>query len=138
LPWKFEAGTPDISGAVGLMEAVKYLTKLGMDNVRAHEYELTKYAMRRMLEIQKIETYGPADASLRCGIIPFNIEGFSSHDVALFLDNFGIMIRSGYHCTQPLHTIFKLKSSARASFYIYNTREEIDRLIEVLKEIEQS
>jgi cysteine desulfurase/selenocysteine lyase len=137
LPWKFEAGTPNICGGVGLMEAVKYLRKLGMENVNAHECMLTEYAMRRMQECQKVKIYGPKDASVKCGIIPFNVEGLSSHDVALFLDNYGIMIRSGFHCAQPLHEIFKLKSSARASFYIYNTREEIDRFIEVLKEIEQ-
>jgi len=138
LPWKFEAGTPDVCGGVGLMEAVRYLKKLGMENVKAHECQLTEYAMQRMQEGQKIKIYGPKDVSIKCGIIPFNVEGFSSHDVALFLDNYGIMIRSGFHCAQPLHERFKLKSSARASFYIYNTREEVDRFIEVLKEIEQA
>jgi len=137
LPWKFEAGTPNVCGGVGLMEAVRYLRKLGMENVKAHECMLTEYAMQRMQECQKVKIYGPKDASVKCGIIPFNVEGLSSHDVALFLDNYGIMIRSGFHCAQPLHEIFKLKSSARISFYIYNTREEVDRFIEVLKEIEQ-
>ena len=137
LPWKFEAGTPNVCGGVGLMEAVRYLKKLGMENVNAHECMLTEYAMQRMQECQKVKIYGPKDASVKCGIIPFNVEGLSSHDVALFLDNYGIMIRSGFHCAQPLHEIFKLKSSARASFYVYNTREEVDRFIEVLKEIEQ-
>jgi cysteine desulfurase/selenocysteine lyase len=137
LPWKFEAGTPNICGGVGLMEAVRYLRKLGMENVKAHECMLTEYALRRMQECQKVKIYGPTDASVKCGIIPFNVEGSGSHDVALFLDNYGIMIRSGLHCAQPLHELFKLKSSARASFYIYNTREEVDRFIKVLKEIEQ-
>jgi cysteine desulfurase/selenocysteine lyase len=137
LPWKFEAGTPNVCGGVGLMEAVRYLRKLGMENVKAHECMLTEYAMQRMQECQKVKIYGPKDASVKCGIIPFNVEGLSSHDVALFLDNYGIMIRSGFHCAQPLHEIFKLKSSTRVSFYIYNTREEVDRFIEVLKEIEQ-
>ena len=137
LPWKFEAGTPNVCGGVGLMEAVRYLRKLGMENVKAHECMLTEYAMQRMQECQKVKIYGPKDASVKCGIIPFNVEGLSSHDVALFLDNYGIMIRSGFHCAQPLHEIFKLKSSARVSFYIYNTREDVDRFIEVLKEIEQ-
>jgi cysteine desulfurase/selenocysteine lyase len=137
LPWKFEAGTPNVCGGVGLMEAVRYLRKLGMENVKAHECMLTEYAMQRMQECQKVKIYGPKDASVKCGIIPFNVEGLSSHDVALFLDNYGIMIRSGFHCAQPLHEMFKLKSSARVSFYIYNTREEVDRFIEVLREIEQ-
>jgi cysteine desulfurase/selenocysteine lyase len=137
LPWKFEAGTPNVCGGVGLAEAVRYLRKLGMENVNAHECSLTKYAMQHMQECQKINIYGPKDVSIKCGIIPFNVDGLSSHDVALFLDNYGIMIRSGFHCAQPLHEIFKLNSSARASFYVYNTREEVDRFIEVLKEIEQ-
>jgi len=137
LPWKFEAGTPNICGGIGLMEAVEYLERIGMENIKRHEEMLTEYAMTRMKECEKIKIYGPEDASVKCGIIPFGINGLSSHDVALFLDNYGIMVRSGFHCAQPLHQIFKLQSSVRASFYIYNTREEIDRFVEVLKEIEQ-
>jgi cysteine desulfurase/selenocysteine lyase len=137
LPWKFEAGTPHIAGGVGLMEAVKYLRGIGMKDVEAHEKSLTEYAMTRMPESsKKIRIYGPKDASVKCGIIPFGIDGLSSHDIALFLDNYGIMVRSGFHCAQPLHKVFKLNSSARASFYIYNTREEIDKFADVLKEIE--
>jgi cysteine desulfurase/selenocysteine lyase len=137
LPWKFEAGTPNISGGVGLMEAVKYLAKIGMENVKSHECTLTKYALQHMQECQKVKIYGPTDASIKSGIIPFGVDDLGSHDIALFLDNYGIMVRSGFHCAQPLHEVFKLKSSARVSFYIYNTCEEIDRFIEVLKEIEQ-
>ncbi|MBS7615915.1 cysteine desulfurase [Candidatus Bathyarchaeota archaeon] len=138
LPWKFEAGTPNICGGVGLMAAIKYLETLGMENVEAHECRLTEYAIKRLHECRKVTVYGPENASKRCGIIPFNVEGFSSHDIALFLDNYGIMIRSGFHCAQPLHQRLKLPSSARASFYIYNTKEEIDKFIEALKEIEKS
>ena len=137
LPWKFEAGTPNVCGGVGLMAAVKYLNDLDMGNVKEHEGILTEYAIGRMHECEKVQIYGPEDASLKCGILPFGVEGLSSHDVALFLDSYGIMIRSGFHCAQPLHEKFRLKSSARTSFYIYNTREEIDRLVEVLKEIER-
>ena len=137
LPWKFEAGTPNVCGGVGLMAAVRYLNDLDMENVREHEEILTEYTIRRMQECEKVQIYGPEDASLKCGILPFGVEGLSSHDVALFLDSYGIMIRSGFHCAQPLHEKFRLKSSARASFYIYNTREEIDRLVEALKEIER-
>jgi len=137
LPWKFEAGTPNICGGVGLMAAIKYLKDIGMKNVKTHEETLTKYAMHHMQDREKVKIYGPKDASIKCGIIPFSVDGLSSHDVALFLDSYGIMIRSGFHCAQPLHEKFNLKSSARASFYIYNTREEIDRFVEVLKEIEQ-
>jgi cysteine desulfurase/selenocysteine lyase len=137
LPWKFEAGTPNIAGAVGLGAAVKYLEGLGMDNVFSHEKTLTRYAIERMKDCSKVTVYGPTDLSKRGGIISFSVKGLSSHDVALFCDNFGIMMRSGYHCAQPLHQVFKLESSARASFYIYNTKDEIDRFIEVLKELDK-
>jgi len=137
LPWKFEGGTPNICGGIGLMSAVKYLKSVGMENVKEHEGILTEYAIGRMQECEGVKIYGPEDASLKCGILPFGVNGISSHDVALFLDSYGIMIRSGFHCAQPLHEKLRLKSSARASFYIYNTREEIDRLVEVLKEIER-
>jgi len=137
LPWKFEAGTPNVCDGVGLMEAVRYLKRIGMENVKTHECMLTEYAIKHMQECEKVRMYGPKDASIKCGIIPFGVDGLSSHDVALFLDNYGIMIRSGFHCAQPLHQIFKLQSSARVSFYIYSTHEEIDRFVEVLKEIEQ-
>ena len=137
LPWKFEAGTPNISGGIGIMEAVRYLKRIGMENVRAHECTLTEYAMKGMQECKRAKIYGPKDVSIKCGIIPFGIDGLSSHDVALLLDNYGIMVRSGFHCAQPLHETLALSSSARVSFYVYNTREEIDRFIEILKEIEQ-
>lgn len=136
LPWKFEAGTPNTEGAVGLMAAVKYLKHLGMENVKKHEQSLTEYALPRMLNCSgSVEVYGTKNTSAKSGIIPFGVKGLSSHDVALFLDNYGIMVRSGFHCAQPLHELFKLSSSARASFYVYNTQKEIDRFIEVLKEI---
>jgi cysteine desulfurase/selenocysteine lyase len=136
LPWKFEAGTPNIAGAAGLGAAVRYLEGLGMDNVFTHERELTKYAVDRMRQFSKVTVYGPSDLSKKCGIIPFAIKGMSSHEVAGLFNEFGIAMRSGYHCAQPLHQIFKLESSARASFYVYNTKEEVDRFIEILKEIE--
>ena len=137
-PWKFEAGTPNICGAVGLAEAVKYLEAIGMDNVLSHERDLTKYAVEHMQECSKCTIYGSCDISKKCGIIPFSVKGLSSHDVALICDNYGIMIRSGFHCAQPLHQqVLKLQSSARASFYIYNTQDEIARFIEVLREFEQ-
>jgi cysteine desulfurase/selenocysteine lyase len=134
-PWKFEAGTPNIDGAVGMAAAIKYLEKIGMDNILAHEQSLTKYAVDKMKSLNKISLYGPTDSS-KCGIIPFNITGLSSHDVALLCDSYGIAIRSGYHCAQPLHQMLQLQSSVRASFYLYNTTEEIDRFIEVLKELQ--
>jgi cysteine desulfurase/selenocysteine lyase len=138
LPWKFEAGTPNVCGAVGLMEAIRYLTRIGMENVKSHEEMLTKYAIPQMEGCcRKIRIYGTKNIADKCGIVPFGVDGLSSHDIALFLDNYGIMVRSGFHCAQPLHEIFELSSSARASFYVYNTREEIDRFADVLKEIEQ-
>jgi len=137
VPWKFEAGTPNISGAIGLGVAVEYLENIGMEKVLEHERRLTKYTLERMEESSKVTIHGPRSLSEKLGIIPFTVEGLSSHDVALFFDNYGIMIRSGYHCAQPLHQIFKLESSARSSFYVYNTETEVDRFVEVLKEFDQ-
>jgi cysteine desulfurase/selenocysteine lyase len=135
-PWKFEAGTPNISGAIGLAAAIKYLEQVGMDNILAHEKALTKHAIKGIKDLSKITIYGPTGQSSKCGIIPFGVQGLSSHDVALLCDSYGIAIRSGYHCAQPLHQIFQIQSSARASFYLYNTKEEIDRFLEVLKELQ--
>jgi cysteine desulfurase/selenocysteine lyase len=137
VPYKFEAGTPNIADAIGLGAAVKYLQAVGMDNVLNHERELTRYAVERLKECKKVTLYGSTDASKKLGILAFGVEDLSSHDVALFCDNYGITLRSGYHCAQPLHEIFKLESSARASFYLYNTKPEIDRFVEVLKELDQ-
>jgi cysteine desulfurase/selenocysteine lyase len=135
-PWKFEAGTPNISGAIGLSAAIKYLKQIGMNNILAHEKTLTKYAIEKMKKLNNVTLYGPTDSSKCGGIIPFNINGLSAHDVALLCDSYGIAIRSGYHCAQPFHQIMQLPSSARASFYLYNTHEEIDQFLEVLKEIQ--
>ncbi len=133
VPGKFEAGTPNICGVIGLGAAIDYLKRISMEEVFEHEKELTEYTVKRMEESDEIKLYGASDLSKRCGIIPFGVRDVSAHDVALLCDNYGIMIRSGYHCAQPLHEILKLKASARASFYIYNTREEVDHFIEVLK-----
>jgi cysteine desulfurase/selenocysteine lyase len=137
LPWKFEAGTPNIAGAVGLGAAVKYLQNLGMEKVFNHEKELTKYAYSRMSECSKVTLYGPTDMSKKCGIIPFGVKGFSSHEAAALFNEYGIALRSGYHCAQPLHEVFKLSSTARASFYLYNTVEEIDRFVDILGELDK-
>ena len=136
LPYKFEAGTPNIAGAIGLGAAVKYLSDLGMDNVFAHEKELTKYAFGHLKEYNNITIYGPRDLSRKCGIIPFSVKGLSSHETAALFNEYGIAIRSGYHCAQPLHQIFKLASSARASFYLYNSPAEVDRFVEILQELQ--
>ena len=138
LPWKFEAGTPNIGGAIGLAAAVGYLEGLGMENVFSHEKALTKYAVERMGECRNVTIYGSSNSTQKLGIIPFNIKGFSSHEAAAAFNEYGIMMRSGFHCAQPLHEVFKLESTARASFYIYNTEQEIDRFIEVIKEFDQT
>ncbi len=137
VPWKFEAGTPNISGAIGLGEAVKYLKGLGMQNVFNHEKELTKYAYARLKDFSNVTLYGPTDLNKKCGIIPFSLNGFSSHETAALFDEYGIAMRSGYHCAQPLHEIFKLPSTARASFYIYNSKEEVDRFAEIIGELDK-
>lgn len=137
LPYKFEAGTPNICGVIGLRAAIKYLQAIGMENIAKHEQELTAYATQRMMQCEKVTVYGPTDLSKKCGIIPFSVRGLSSHDTALLFDNYGVMLRSGYHCAQPLHEVFKLPSSARASFYLYNTKEEIDRFICIIGELDK-
>ncbi len=136
LPWKFEAGTPNIAGGIGLAEAVKYLERIGMENVRAHEVELTSYALKRLSEVEGLNLFGPSSPTSRCGIIPFNLDGLDPHSLAAMLDERKIAVRSGFHCAQPLHEYLGLKEgTARASFYIYNTREEVDLLSESLAEI---
>lgn len=138
LPSKFEAGTPDTSGIIGLGAAVDYLEHIGMQQVSLYEKLLTDYALKRLQELPIVVIYGHSCGSASSGIVSFGVKGFSSHDVALFLDNFGIAIRSGFHCAQPLHQAFKSESSARASFYVYNTTQEIDRFVEVLGQLAQS
>ena len=135
LPWKFEAGTPNIVGGIGLMEAVKYLKRLGMDNVARHEGRLVEYTLKRLNGLDWVEYYGPNDPDIRGGLIAFNIKGLGAHETASLLDDYGIMVRSGHHCAQPLHEFIGVGTSARASFYIYNTEEEIDYFIECLGEI---
>lgn len=137
LPWKFEAGTPNICGGIGLMAAVQYLKGIGMENVKAHEHTLTEYALKLLKDCQHITVYGPEETSARSGIISFNVNGANSHDTALFLDSYGIMVRSGFHCAQPLHQRLNSQSSVRASFYIYKVKEEIDVFVDALKKIGQ-
>ena len=135
-PWRFEAGTPNIAGAVGLAEAIRYLRNIGMENVLMHERDLVEYTLRRMEELGKTHVYGPKDPGKRLGVVSFNVEGLDSHETAMMLDSYGIMVRSGLHCAQPLHETLSIQTTTRASFYIYNTREEVDRFIEALMEIE--
>ncbi|EAH1511420.1 cysteine desulfurase [Listeria monocytogenes] len=133
LPWKFEAGTPIIGGAIALGAAIDYLAEVGLENIHAHEQALASYAMEEMGKIEGITIYGPKDASKRCGLVTFNLEGAHPHDIATILDEDGVAIRAGHHCAQPLMKWLDVSSTARASFYIYNTKEEIDALIDGLK-----
>ncbi|MBC2335904.1 cysteine desulfurase [Listeria welshimeri] len=133
LPWKFEAGTPIIGGAIALGAAIDYLAEVGLANIHAHEQELASYAIEEMSKIDGITIYGPKDVSKRCGLVTFNLEGAHPHDIATILDEDGIAIRAGHHCAQPLMKWLDVSSTARASFYIYNTKEEIDALIDGLK-----
>lgn len=128
-PHKFEAGTPHIAGAIGLGAAMDYLTDIGMENIREHEIELTSYAMERMENIEGVTIHGPNIAQNRGGVLAFSLKNIHSHDVAQVLDDDNICVRSGHHCAMPLHTRLKIAASTRASFYIYNTKRDIDALI---------
>ncbi|HEY7589545.1 MAG TPA: cysteine desulfurase, partial [Candidatus Limnocylindrales bacterium] len=120
VPWKFEAGTPDIAAAIGLGAAAEYLMDLGMGRVREHEKELLTYALVALQrELPSIQLYGPMDAGVRSGVIPFNVPGVHPHDVAQVLDRFGVAVRAGHHCTMPLHERLDLPATARASFNVY-------------------
>ena len=129
VPWKFEAGTPDIAAAIGLGAAVDYLGELGMERVRAHEHDLTVYALEALpRQVPGITIYGPPSADERGGVITFNVAGVHPHDVATLLDREAVAIRAGHHCTMPLHERLNLDASARASFNVYSTRDDVDRL----------
>jgi cysteine desulfurase/selenocysteine lyase len=132
LPWKFEAGTPPIAEGVGLAKAVEYLSGLGMEPIRGHERALVSYAMDRLGDIDGITIYGPP-ADERGGIVSFNLEGIHPHDLATLLDREAIAIRAGHHCAQPLHERLGIAASARASFYLYSTPEEVDALVDGIK-----
>lgn len=134
LPWKFEAGTPAIAEAIGLGAAIDYLQNLGMDTIHAAERELTTYAMARMSEVEGLRILGPS-ADKRGGLVSFVLGDIHPHDIAAALDSMGIAIRAGHHCAMPLHERYHIPASARASFYLYNTREEVDILIASLKKV---
>ena len=135
IPWKFEAGTPNIAGVIAFGEALTYLEKIGMDRVRAHEIELTTYALKRLSGIEGLTLYGPADVTQRGAAIAFNLEGLHPHDVGTVLDAEGVAIRAGHHCTKPLMRRLGVTATARASFYIYNTPEEVDLLVEAIERV---
>lgn len=130
LPWKFEGGTPIIAGAVGLGAAIDFLENIGLDAIAAHEHELAEYAVGRLSEIEGLKLYGPRERKV--GLVTFNLGDVHPHDVATVLDASGIAIRAGHHCCQPLMRWLEASSTARASFYLYNTKEDVDRLISAL------
>lgn len=132
LPWKFEAGTPNVEGAVGLSAAISYLKKIGMNDVMKHEEELTKYALEKLSEVNGIKIYGPEE---RAGLVSFDFGNIHPHDVAEILNSEGIAIRSGHMCAQPLMNRLGVNAVSRASFYIYNMREEIDKLVDGLEKV---
>jgi cysteine desulfurase/selenocysteine lyase len=128
LPHKFEAGTPAIAEAIGFGAAVDYLNSLGMDDIAAHEHEITEYALERLEEIPGVKVFGP-DAQHKGGVAAFTLEGVHPHDVAQILDRDGIAVRAGHHCAQPLHEKFGIPATSRASFYLYSTKAEVDLLV---------
>jgi cysteine desulfurase/selenocysteine lyase len=134
LPWKFEAGTPNIAGAIGFAPALDYLNSTGMDKIREHEIELTEHALDRLAGLKFIRIYGPTSSEQRGGIISFVDSEIHPHDLAQFLDASGIAVRAGHHCAQPLMGLLGVNSTARASFYIYNTKDDIDELVSALRD----
>jgi cysteine desulfurase/selenocysteine lyase len=138
IPWKFEAGTPDIAAEIGLGAAAEYLRELGMGRVREHERELLKYALPAIAAAHPdVALYGPMDPGIRGGVIPFNIPGVHPHDVAQVLDRSGVAVRAGHHCTMPLHERLDLPATARASFNVYTTKADIDALIAGISEVKR-
>lgn len=136
IPYKFEAGTPPIAEAIGLGAAVDYLTSLGMAEVAAHEGELIAYALDRLEEIPGVKVYGP-EASQRGGVASFTLAGIHPHDISQILDSMGVAIRAGHHCAMPLHEKYNLSATARASFYLYNKLDEVDRLVEAIYRVKE-
>ncbi|HEM4248319.1 TPA: cysteine desulfurase [Streptococcus suis] len=132
LPWKFEAGTPNIAGAIGLGAAIDYLTEIGMDAIQAHEAELVDYVFPKLQAIPGLTIYGSQDLSKRTGVIAFNLDDLHPHDVATALDYEGVAVRAGHHCAQPLIRYLQVPATVRASFYIYNTKADCDKLVEAI------
>lgn len=135
LPWKFEAGTPHIAGAIGLAAAVDFLKSLGMADIRSHEQSLVQYAVEGLQNIDDVQIYGPLKE--RGGLVAFNIKGVHPHDVSTILDQEGIAIRAGHHCTQPVMRWLDVAATVRASFYVYNLKSDIDMLLEGIKKVKE-
>ncbi len=137
LPYKFEAGTPAIAEAIGFGTAVDYLQNIGMDAIHAYETELTAYALDAMQEVRGLEVLGPKDASQRGGVVAFSLKVAHPHDIAQLLDRDGLAIRAGHHCAMPLHLKCNLPATSRASFYLYNNKQEIDKLVVSLLKVQE-
>jgi cysteine desulfurase/selenocysteine lyase len=137
LPWKFEAGTPSIAQGIALAEAVDYIDDIGMEKIQRHENELAQYALEQFDQFDDIEVFGPPAGEHRGGLVSFNVEGVHAHDLSEILNDYAVAIRAGDHCTQPLHDKLGVAATARASFYIYNTKSEIDTLVEALDDARQ-
>jgi cysteine desulfurase / selenocysteine lyase len=137
VPAKFEAGTPDVGGAAGFGAAIDYLAALGMDEVRRHEIEVTEYALAQLADVPGVRVFGPTDPSLRGGVISFDIDGVHPHDVGQVLDSHGIAVRTGHHCAQPVMAALSVPATVRASFYLYNTTDEVDTLVEGVKDVQR-
>ncbi|GAB4485847.1 MAG: cysteine desulfurase [Anaerolineales bacterium] len=136
LPHKFEAGTPAIAEAVGFGAACDYLTSIGMDNIAAHEHEITEYALERLEEIPGVKLFGPGIQD-KGGVAAFTLEGVHPHDVAQILDQDGVAVRAGHHCAQPLHEKFHIPATSRASFYLYSTKQEVDKLVDGIYKVKK-
>ena len=132
LPWKFEAGTPNMAGAIGLAAAIDYLEAIGMDAIEHHEQELIAYVFPKLQAIEGLKIYGSQDLAKRSGVISFNLGNLHPHDLATALDYEGVAVRAGHHCAQPLIQYLEVPATARASFYLYNTKEDCDKLVEAL------
>lgn len=137
LPQKFEAGTPNIAGAIGLAAAMDYLEEVGMENIYNHEQELVDYVLNKLKDVDGISIYGPTEAALRSGVITFNIDGVHPHDVATAMDMEGVAIRAGHHCAQPLMKYINQPATARASFYLYNTKADADKFVEAIQKTKE-
>jgi len=135
IPWKFEAGTPNIADVIAFGSAISYLENIGLENIYQHELELTKYALDKMSKVKGITIYGTKDISKRGGVISFNFHEVHPHDVATIIDQDGVAVRSGHHCAQVLMERLDVAATNRASFYIYNTKEDVDALITSLNKV---
>ena len=134
LPHKFEAGTPNIAGVIGFGAAIEYLNRYGLETIRAHERELLSYALGRLGDVPGVTLYGPADPEIRGGVLSFGLEDVHPHDIGQVLDGHGVAIRAGHHCAQPVMQHYGIAATARASFYLYNTQEEVDALVAAVGE----